>query len=147
MLGYRYQMTVLARSEFAVRLEVALSLAIAGACYMLTDSLVHRLSIAALVSISTLLVCAITYRKKLADFQLHINDSGELAIINDLSARKIVWRGKVSPASYATSQFCLLKVTVTNNVNVQRYLIWKDSLDDQSFRRLSRIIRLARHQI
>jgi len=147
MLAYRYQMTVSARSEIANRLKLILSLAITATIFMLSQALGHTLLIGVLVSCSAIVFCVIVWPDNLRDVQLHIDDNGALAVIDTLPITSLQYRGSVSPASYATAQFCLLKITVTNQRSARRLLIWKDSLDDRSFRRLSRIIRLARHQI
>jgi len=83
-----------------------------------------------------------TLNVKLPSYQLDINERGSLQY-----REQIKFNGKLLGSSFCTNWFIWLCFEREYDDKVIRLLVWKDALDNQSFRRLSRIIRLKRQMI
>lgn len=141
-----YQIKVCQSSHSANILLFITVLAGVFCCYFFTRSLSYSIefSLGTSVIFSLFLLGVCSPRTK--PFNLLLNESGELTFwFEHIPHIKI--SGDICKNSYATSLFCVVHLISTHPQNPKRLLIWKDSIDDNDFRRLSRVIRLIRNQI
>jgi len=102
--------------------------------------------ISALVSLSAAAVISTVAYQRSPSLSLLISENGDLTLlVPEQKSPKIA--ATVSRKSYTTSVFCMLCIDGGEKNTRSRFIIWRDSVDDNSFRRLCRIIRLTRHQI
>jgi len=119
---------------------------IAIGCFFLMRSWQYSPMIS--VGISTLIagvLMALTFRRP-DNYSLIVSENGELKLRFE-QAHDHQITANVSEKSYTTSLFCMLYLDKTPANTSSRFIIWQDSVDDKSFRRLSRIIRLISHRI
>lgn len=119
--------------------------------HLILAVILSRLSLATIVvnSISILsyiMTIIIMFLVKRPSFQLTINERGDFSYKSHM-----ILSGKLLSSSFSTNWFiwlgCEIGLGINTEHKIQHILIWRDALDDQSFRRLARIIRLKRQMI
>jgi len=96
--------------------------------------------IISVLSFSSLIVLGF-YKKQLS-YELRITERGDLRY-----REKIDFNGKLLANSFCSDWFIWLCFEREFDKKTIRFLIWQDALSDESFRRLSRIIRIKRRMI
>jgi len=97
------------------------------------------------ISVLTFFALEYCWRKPLAVFSdIAFNELG-LVMLSSQSGR---YQGQISDRSLVCDWWCLLHITAPGALPEEQWLtLWRDAVDDHTYRRLSRVVRIKRRVI
>jgi len=97
------------------------------------------------ISVLTFFALEYCWRKPLAVFSdIAFNELG-LVMLSSQSGR---YQGQISDRSLVCDWWCLLHITAPGALPEEQWLtLWRDAVDDHTYRRLSRVVRIKRRLI
>ncbi|PKF55971.1 hypothetical protein CW748_11155 [Alteromonadales bacterium alter-6D02] len=149
MQRYSKYLIIVKSSVIAHRFQLVLFTLINAVMFLILHQLFLATQAAVIgFAIQSLLSYFIVAKNKQMSPNFQVNDIGEIDFLNDSTEAIVLNKGQLLAQSFIVPWCCVLYISEHElDSNKLKILIWPDMVDDTSYRRLCRIIRLRRQQI